>query len=163
MLRRSCRRAEKYRALRIGLRPVLSIFLVRSNFSREMRPQTLTGSPCKSVSRKGVIVHGITILERSSGGVRATEAGRHFLRVLARSILEHVESLVTTAHGAGRGKAGVGFYTSLSAGNLRARVVDYVHRFSGDFAWLERELADASCHRSSRNRLCNYDQRRAAI
>jgi DNA-binding transcriptional LysR family regulator len=76
---------------------------------------------------------GTTIFERSSGGVRATEAGRNFLR-LARSILEQMDSLVTTAHKTGRGEAGrltIGFYTSLSAGNLRATLVDYVQRFPG--------------------------------
>src|SRR6266581_5235807 len=33
---------------------------------------------------------GMTVFERSSGGVRATTAGRHFLRT-ARSILEQIE------------------------------------------------------------------------
>jgi len=49
---------------------------------------------------------GMTIFERSSGGVRATEAGRDFLHV-ARSILEQVDSLVTRAHRTGRGPGGV--------------------------------------------------------
>jgi DNA-binding transcriptional LysR family regulator len=74
---------------------------------------------------------GMILFERSSGGVRATEAGRSFLR-LARSILEEVDSLVTMAHLTGRGEAGrltIGFYTSLSAGNLRATLVDYTQRF----------------------------------
>jgi DNA-binding transcriptional LysR family regulator len=74
---------------------------------------------------------GMELFERSSGGVRATEAGRNFLRV-ARSILEEVDSLVTTAHRTGRGEAGrltIGFYTSLSAGNLRATLMDYSQRF----------------------------------
>ena len=74
---------------------------------------------------------GMELFERSSGGVRATEAGRNFLRV-ARSILEEVDSLVTMAHRTGRGEAGrltIGFYTSLSAGNLRATLMDYSQRF----------------------------------
>jgi DNA-binding transcriptional LysR family regulator len=74
---------------------------------------------------------GMTIFERSSGGVRATESGRDFLRI-ARLILEQVGSLITTAYRTGRGEAGrlvVGFYTSLSAGNLRATLVDYAQRF----------------------------------
>lgn len=74
---------------------------------------------------------GMILFERSSGGVRETEAGRHFLR-LARSILEEVDSLVTMAHRTGRGEAGrltIGYYTSLSAGNLRATLVDYSQRF----------------------------------
>jgi len=74
---------------------------------------------------------GMTLFERSSGGVRATEAGRNFLG-LARSILEEVDSLVTMAHRTGCGEAGqltVGYYTSLSAGNLRATLMDYSQRF----------------------------------
>lgn len=74
---------------------------------------------------------GVTIFKRSSGGVRATEAGRNVLR-LARSILEQLDSLVITAHCACRGGAGrvvIGFYTSLSAGNLRATLQDYAQRF----------------------------------
>jgi DNA-binding transcriptional LysR family regulator len=74
---------------------------------------------------------GMTVFERSSGGVRATEAGRSFLR-LARSILEQVDALVMTAHRTGRGETGqltIGFYTSLSAGNLRATLIDYSQRF----------------------------------
>jgi DNA-binding transcriptional LysR family regulator len=75
---------------------------------------------------------GITIFERSSGGVQATTAGRHFLRT-ARSILEQMDSLVDSTQHAGCGEAGrlsVGFYTSISAGNLRATLVDYQKRFS---------------------------------
>src|SRR6266404_2435194 len=71
------------------------------------------------------------VFERSSGGVRATQAGRDFLR-MARSILEQMDTLVTGAYSVGRGEAGrlmIGFYTSLSAGNLRATLVDYAQRF----------------------------------
>jgi DNA-binding transcriptional LysR family regulator len=75
---------------------------------------------------------GLIVFERFSGGVRATTAGRHFLRT-ARSILEQMDSLVNSAHYAGCGEAGrltVGFYTSISAGNLLATLVDYKKRFS---------------------------------
>jgi DNA-binding transcriptional LysR family regulator len=74
---------------------------------------------------------GVTVFDRSSGGVRATQAGRHFLRT-ARSILEQMDALVTHAHNTGRGEAGrltIGFYTSLSAGNLRATLTDFKQRF----------------------------------
>jgi DNA-binding transcriptional LysR family regulator len=74
---------------------------------------------------------GMSIFERSSGGVRATEAGSHFLR-LTQSILEQVDSLMTTAHRTGRGEAGrltIGFYTSLASGNLRTTLMDYARRF----------------------------------
>jgi DNA-binding transcriptional LysR family regulator len=73
----------------------------------------------------------MTVFERSSGGVRATQAGRDFLR-MARSILEQMDTLLTSAHSTSRGEAGrlaIGFYTSLSVGNLRATLVDYVKRF----------------------------------
>jgi DNA-binding transcriptional LysR family regulator len=75
---------------------------------------------------------GIAVFERSSGGVRATSVGHDFLRT-ARSILEQMDSLVRTGQHAGRGEAGrlaIGFYTSLSAGNLRATILDYQKRFS---------------------------------
>ncbi len=75
---------------------------------------------------------GTMVFERSSGGLRPTSAGRDFLRA-ARSILEQMDSLVKCTHHAGRGEAGrlsVGFYTSISAGNLRATLVDYQKRFS---------------------------------
>ena len=75
---------------------------------------------------------GMVVFERSSGGVRATAAGRSFLRT-ARSILEQMDSLVNSTHRAGCGEAGrlsVGFYTSISAGNLLATLVDYKRRFS---------------------------------
>jgi DNA-binding transcriptional LysR family regulator len=74
---------------------------------------------------------GVIVFERSTGGVRATQAGLDFLR-MARSILEQMDTLVASAHSAGRGEAGrlaIGFYTSLSAGNLRATLVDFAQRF----------------------------------
>jgi DNA-binding transcriptional LysR family regulator len=70
---------------------------------------------------------GLIIFDRSSGGVQATIAGREFLRT-ARSILGQIEALVKNTQSTGSGKSGklsVGFYTSLSAGNLRATLVDY--------------------------------------
>ncbi len=80
---------------------------------------------------------GVTIFERSSDGVRATPAGRDFLRI-ARSILEQMDALVTSARNTGRGEAGrlaVGFYTSLSAGNLRATFVDFQTPVSASRTW----------------------------
>lgn len=74
---------------------------------------------------------GMTVFERSSGGVRATKAGHIFLRS-ARSILEQVASLVRSRHTTGDGTAGqlaIGFNTSLSAGNLRETIIDHIRRF----------------------------------
>ena len=74
---------------------------------------------------------GMTVFERSSGGVRATKAGLNFLRV-SRSILEQVASLVEAARRAGQGKGGqlaIGFSTSLSTGPLREILMDHFERF----------------------------------
>jgi DNA-binding transcriptional LysR family regulator len=74
---------------------------------------------------------GIAIFDRYSGGVRATAFGHNFLR-LARGILEQVDGVVTSAQMTERGQAGqlsIGFYTSLSAGNLRAALVEYTQQF----------------------------------
>ena len=74
---------------------------------------------------------GVSLFERSSGGVRSTLAGRHFLRI-ARSILEQVETLAKITRASGRGEAGrivVGFCTSLTTGNLRATLQEFRRRF----------------------------------
>ena len=73
---------------------------------------------------------GMSIFDRSSGGVTATASGRGFLRH-ARSILEQIDSLITTADRTSRGEAGrlsIGFQTSLAAGNLRATLLDFRQR-----------------------------------
>ena len=85
---------------------------------------------------------GMAVFERSSGGVRATQAGRQFLRS-ARSILEQVEALAARTQSTGRGEAGrltVGFYTALAAGNLRATLIDVSQRFPQ----LELEMFESS-------------------
>ena len=74
---------------------------------------------------------GLTVFERSSGGVRVTKAGLNFLRV-SRSILEQVASLIEAARRTGQGKGGqlaIGFSTSLSTGPLRETMVDQIERF----------------------------------
>src|ERR1700736_2089767 len=86
----------------------------------------------------------MVVFERSSGGVRATQAGRDFLR-MARSILEQMDTLMASAHSAGRGEVGrlaIGFYTSLSAGYLRATIIDHAQRFPQiQVRMIERSLA----------------------
>src|SRR5258708_11288772 len=72
-------------------------------------------------------VVGMILFERSSGGVRATEAGRSFLR-LPRSILEEVDPLLTMAQPTrprAAGRLTNAFYTSLSAANIPATLLDY--------------------------------------
>lgn len=74
---------------------------------------------------------GLRLFERTSGGVRATAAGRDFIRG-TRHILEELQTLVDSASAVGRGDGGhftIGFYTSLSAGSLRASLVEYGRRF----------------------------------
>jgi DNA-binding transcriptional LysR family regulator len=74
---------------------------------------------------------GVDLFIRSRVGVRPSSAGTAFLRN-ARRIVEDVDRMLKTAIKAGRGAAGiltVGFHTSLSAGNLRATLLDYVARY----------------------------------
>jgi len=74
---------------------------------------------------------GAQLFERTRVGVRPTLAGAEFVRN-AKRLIEQAESMRVAASAAGHGEAGrltIGFYTSLSAGNLRATLVDYVHRF----------------------------------
>ena len=74
---------------------------------------------------------GVVIFGRSSGGVTPTPAGRSVLR-MARTILEEFETLIATARSTRNGETGrlpIGFCTSLSAGNLRASLLDFRQRF----------------------------------
>lgn len=74
---------------------------------------------------------GIELFERTNGGVKPTPAGRDFVNGVRR-ILDELQIVVDGAKAVGRGEAGyltIGFYTSLSAGNLRASLVEYGHRF----------------------------------
>ncbi|WP_076858437.1 LysR family transcriptional regulator [Bradyrhizobium mercantei] len=74
---------------------------------------------------------GVALFERSTGGVAPTAAGRRILR-LSRMILEQVDTLVVMGRTSGRGEEGrlaAGFCTSMSAGNLRASLMDFKKRF----------------------------------
>lgn len=74
---------------------------------------------------------GVVLFERTNGGVRPTLAGRGFVNGVRR-ILEELQIVVAGAKAVGCGEAGlltIGFYTSLSTGNLRASIVDFAHRF----------------------------------
>lgn len=73
---------------------------------------------------------GVTLFKRSHGGVVLTLAGRRILRI-SRMILEQVDMLVVTGQSSGSGDSGrlsVGFCTSISAGNLRASLVEFKQR-----------------------------------
>lgn len=90
---------------------------------------------------------GIVLFERTNGGVRTTAAGRDFIRG-ARRILEELQTLVDSANAVRRGDAGhltIGFYTSLSAGHLRASLIEYARRFP---------QVEISTVEGSRSRLC---------
>jgi len=74
---------------------------------------------------------GVLLFTRHSTGVRPTTAGHEFLRRAAR-ITEEVQAMTALAKAESRGEAGrlsVGLYTSLSAGQLRASLLDYVARY----------------------------------
>jgi DNA-binding transcriptional LysR family regulator len=98
----------------------------RAAEARLLRQSTLSRCVRQLEERVEMIV-----FEQSSGGVRVTQAGRGFLR-MARSILERMDTPVGSAHSTVRGEAGrlaIGFYTSLSVGNLGATLIDSAYRF----------------------------------
>ncbi|MFB6417790.1 LysR family transcriptional regulator [Bradyrhizobium tunisiense] len=84
---------------------------------------------------------GMVLFERSTGGVAPTPAGRRVLRI-SRMILEQVDTLVVIGRTSGHGKVGrlaTGFCTSMSAGNLRATLVEFKKRFPQiELATMER-------------------------
>jgi DNA-binding transcriptional LysR family regulator len=101
------------------------------SFRRAAEAMRLQQSTLSRCIRQLEELIGVIVFERSSGGVRATQAGRNFLQT-ARSILEQMDALLTIMHSSGRGEAGrlaIGFYTSLSAGNLRVTLMDYTQQF----------------------------------
>jgi DNA-binding transcriptional LysR family regulator len=74
---------------------------------------------------------GGSLFERSSGGTRPTVEGHEFLAA-ARRIIEQTEAITTRLKTRARGEAGrltIGIHASMSAGNLRATLVDYRRRF----------------------------------
>lgn len=81
--------------------------------------------------RQFELLLGITVFERSSGGVRPTPVGRRILQ-MARTILDEFDALIAIArsnHSGSAGRLAIGFCNSLSAGNLRAMVLDFKARF----------------------------------
>lgn len=90
---------------------------------------------------------GVRLFERTNGGVQTTAAGRDFL-VGVRRVLDELQIAIDSAKAAGRGEAGhiaIGFYTSLSAGNLRAKLIEFAQRFPD---------VEVSTIEGSRARLC---------
>ena len=74
---------------------------------------------------------GISLFDRSAGGVSPTQAGHEFLRIIGR-ILQEIDDVIRRARITGRGEAGrltIGFSTSLASGNLRATLAEFARRF----------------------------------
>jgi DNA-binding transcriptional LysR family regulator len=74
---------------------------------------------------------GVSIFERYSGGVRLTNAGSDFLRVIRKAV-QDIDVAISAAGSAGRGSTGrlvLGFCSSLSTGELRKTLIDYVLRY----------------------------------
>lgn len=74
---------------------------------------------------------GVTLFERTTRGAVPTDTGKAFIEV-ARRIVTDVDNLKTTARAVHYGEVGrlvVGFSSSLSAGNLRMALGDYLENF----------------------------------
>lgn len=74
---------------------------------------------------------GVVLFERGSSGVRPTTAGTEIVRT-SRHLVDTIDHMVARAREIRRGHFGrltVGFYTSLSSGNLRASLIEYAARF----------------------------------
>lgn len=74
---------------------------------------------------------GAELFERTNGGTRPTIAGQEFLDS-ARRIVEETETMTTRFRTRSRGESGrltIGVHTSLSAGNLRASLIEYRRRY----------------------------------
>lgn len=73
---------------------------------------------------------GVSIFERRSCGAHLTGAGTEFVAAIRR-ILQEIDTAVSLASVAGLGATGritVGWYGSLSSGELRATLIDYAAR-----------------------------------
>jgi DNA-binding transcriptional LysR family regulator len=85
---------------------------------------------------------GATLFERTNGGTRPTVVGQEFLDA-ARRIVEETEAITARLKTRSRGESGrltIGVHASLSAGNLRATLVDHRQRFPE----VEMQLVDGS-------------------
>lgn len=74
---------------------------------------------------------GIQLFERSTRGAIPTEHGKAFLAV-ARRIMTDIDNLRTTARAVSYGEEGrisVGFSASLTTGNMRATIADFMGRY----------------------------------
>ncbi|MBN9673702.1 LysR family transcriptional regulator [Roseibium aggregatum] len=88
---------------------------------------------------------GVSLFERTSGGVHLTKPGAGIIRT-CHYLVDAVDLLTAAAQVVSRGVTGqltVGFYTSLSSGNLRASLTDYARKFPQiDFHMVEISPSD---------------------
>jgi DNA-binding transcriptional LysR family regulator len=85
---------------------------------------------------------GATLFERTNGGTRLTPAGQEFLEG-ARRIIEDTELMVSRPKTRSRGESGrltIAVHASLSAGNLRATLMEHRRTFPD----VEIHLVDGS-------------------
>ncbi len=85
---------------------------------------------------------GVQLFERTNGGTRPTIEGQEFLDS-ARRIIEETEAITDRLKTRSRGQSGrltIGVHASLSAGNLRATLIEHRRRFPD----VETRLVDGS-------------------
>jgi len=85
---------------------------------------------------------GATLFERTNGGTHPTVAGQDFLES-AQRIVEETEAITVRLKNRARGESGrlaIGVHSSLSAGNLRATLIEHRQRFPD----VETRLIDGS-------------------
>ncbi|WP_258581313.1 LysR family transcriptional regulator [Mesorhizobium sp. AR02] len=85
---------------------------------------------------------GAILFDRTNGGTRPTEAGLEFLDA-ARRIVDETEAIAARLKTRSRGESGrltIGVHSSLSAGNLRATLLDHRRHFPD----VETHLVDGS-------------------
>jgi DNA-binding transcriptional LysR family regulator len=98
---------------------------------------------------------GATLFERTNGGTRPTVPGQEFLDA-ARRIVEETEAITPHLKTRSRGESGRltnGVHASLSAGNLRATLIEHrrrfpdvqTHRVDGSSDHLISDLASWGC------------------
>jgi len=86
---------------------------------------------------------GVELFERTTGGTRPTAVGEEFLKV-ARHIIIETDSSFARLLAYCRGESGglsIGVYMAFSAGNMRATLLEFHHRFPD----VELRVADGSC------------------
>lgn len=101
---------------------------------------------------------GMALFDRKTRGATLTPSGRTYLRTAQRIVkeFEELNTWVRATHNGDAGRLAVGFYTSFSAGNLRATLHEFsnkfpqvkLHRFERDrkmlLAGIENGLLDVA-------------------